>query len=365
MKKILIIFPDAHLAYSPTTLQIQNALKEHFTCKIFCFKSDYFHQLNETDIIYAKRLFGIGRLITILHKIFPLLFKRGIQFSYRKAQLMSHLIFNRYHEIIYVDLISMAYCGNLYKPGTLVSLELTNNTVSYLDQLNKKINYLIIQNEERKNIYFSNLNCKVFYVQNAPDFDEQQIQNYPQKKENRLVFGGTALLGFGILFCLDFIKQNEVYELILKGSIPKEVNELMNEQYKQELNTGKIIVQREYQNDSEYLMELSECIIGFAFYDIKRKEFDNINYKTGPAGKMFKYFAAGVPVIANNLPGFYPVAEFNAGILIDEINNSTIANAIHKIRSDYEYYQKNCFKAAAHFSFKKSINPYIKRLVEN
>jgi glycosyltransferase involved in cell wall biosynthesis len=362
MKTILIIFPDSHLAYSPTTLQLFKELNKSFLCKIFCFETYDYHKLKNENIIFSKRVFGAGRLIIILKSIFPRLFNYDIRFYYRRVQLGFHLLFNKYDEIIYVDPISIALSGFFYKKGTLLSLELTHNTTAFLKYLNKPISNIIIQNKARLNVYFKEINANPFFVQNAPVFNYLLTKKYKTKKENQLVFGGTATLGFGIKTCLNFIKCNEKYSLIIKGNIPSDVCKIIEEEFSKEVSRNRVILNNNYEDDEEYLINLSENYIGFAFYDTSFEEINNINYKTGPSGKMFKYFAAGVPVIANNLEGFKPIEEFKSGVLINELNEKAILKAIHEISSNYEFYRTNCFKAAKHFSFENAINSFIDAL---
>lgn len=362
-KKIIIIFPDQHIAYSPTTLQLNSELNKFFNSRVFCFETNVFHKIDSDKVAYAKRLFGIGRLLIILKKIFPFIFKLEVSFYYKKLQLQIHLFFNKYDEYIYVDPISIALSGSMYKKGTLLSLELTENTVGYLKFIdNNKIKNLIIQNKERKDVYFKNLSCDTFFIQNSPSYKREQVLNFLPKKKKQLVFGGTASLGFGIISCLDFVNIYTHYTLVIKGNIPLSVLNMIKEKYFNELQSNTIILKNNYQNDEDYLIDLSENYIGFAFYDLSYEEINNINYITGPSGKMFKYFAAGVPVIASNLQGFMPVQEFNAGILINELNHVSILEAIKKIENNYNYYQENCYRAAEFFNFEKSVNVFIQKI---
>ena len=103
--------------------------------------------------------------------------------------------------------------------------------------------------------------------------------------------------------------------------------------------------------------------IGFCFYDTRFDFYDRFNYHTAPSGKMFTYFASGVPVICNNLPGLRVVEEFGAGVLIEDLDAGSILSAIQKIEANYDYYAQNCLKAAAHFSFEESLQPFIDELL--
>ena len=66
------------------------------------------------------------------------------------------------------------------------------------------------------------------------------------------------------------------------------------------------------------------------------------------------YLAAGVPVIACNIPAFKFLEEFKAGILIDDYEPATIYNAVKSLEDNYDSLSENCYWAAAHFCFEKN-----------
>lgn len=121
--------------------------------------------------------------------------------------------------------------------------------------------------------------------------------------------------------------------------------------------------------DRENLAEyLSKFYIGFCFYDLKilkkRRDLAIFNYITAPSGKLFNYYAAGLPVIGSNISGLISVKEFNTGVLLDDYSPQAIRQAIDTISTNYSLLSTNCFKAAEHFSFDKMIEPFQKYLLE-
>jgi len=44
--------------------------------------------------------------------------------------------------------------------------------------------------------------------------------------------------------------------------------------------------------------------------------------------------------------------------LIEDLDAGSILSAIQKIEANYDYYAQNCLKAAAHFSFEESLQPF-------
>lgn len=138
----------------------------------------------------------------------------------------------------------------------------------------------------------------------------------------------------------------------------------IHNEYKILLDEKRISINQDYLKSEDFIKFLSAFKFGFVFYqwDLIRESF---NYQSAPSGKLFMYFAAGIPVIAANIPGFQLIREFHAGVLVDNYEPETIFSAVKQIESDYRRYSEGCYRAAAHFSFDKSIRPYVKFLLED
>jgi len=104
---------------------------------------------------------------------------------------------------------------------------------------------------------------------------------------------------------------------------------------------------------------LNSFEIGFCFYDTRYEHINNFNYNTAPSGKLFKYYAAGVPVIGSNIAGLQSIDEFQTGIRVKNYTPKEILNACETIQANYQFYYQNCLKAAEHFSFDKMIKPFL------
>ena len=76
------------------------------------------------------------------------------------------------------------------------------------------------------------------------------------------------------------------------------------------------------------------------------------------------YLAAGLPVIAFDIPGFQFIREEGAGVLIDDYRPETIFNAIQQIEKDYEKYSLACYSLSRKYSFDRTVRPYIDFLIE-
>jgi glycosyltransferase involved in cell wall biosynthesis len=85
---------------------------------------------------------------------------------------------------------------------------------------------------------------------------------------------------------------------------------------------------------------------------------NDFNYLSSPSGKLFNYYAAGVPVIGTDVLGLSSVHEFNTGILIKELSVGYILAAIKRIINNYEELSRNCIRAARHFDFGEAAASY-------
>ncbi len=375
-KKILILFPQQHIAYSPTTLGIYDALSVHADVSIYCPFPDEFEAENigkrhfiffKLDTSRIKKLAALPALIT--HKLKTLMDKNnalGHLGIYHFSKLMvfekaiNKINVSEFDEVIAVDVL-MLYAARRYcRQASFVSLELNDEEKAVLQTIPSAfIKAVVIQNQQRYEYLFGKAKHETFYVQNAPIFTKPQDR---QKNVDAIVFNGTATPWFGLYLSLDFIKQYSQFSLTFKGVVLSSEKSKIYSDYNEIVNTGKIIFNNEYTSNSEMLNFLNQFEIGFCFYDLSYPRMNTFNYRTAPSGKMFAYFAAGVPVIGNNIDGLKPVEEFEAGVLVNDFKPATILQAVNKIKSNYSFYQNNCYKAAAHFSFDKAIAPFVQML---
>ena len=178
------------------------------------------------------------------------------------------------------------------------------------------------------------------------------------------VYCGTAWNPFGFYHCLDFIKTFPEYTLNVKGALPSADKARVKTEYQDLMTGGRLIFDSDYLDDDALVDYLRRFKIGFCFYNFEIEWVNNFNYHSAPSGKMFKYMAAGVPVIGQDILGLKPVKEFDCGVLITDLEPATIKRAVEKIEGNFDYYSQNCLKAAEHYSFDKMIEPFIDYLAE-
>jgi glycosyltransferase involved in cell wall biosynthesis len=134
----------------------------------------------------------------------------------------------------------------------------------------------------------------------------------------------------------------------------------VEQEYSDLLKEGRLIINSKYLENDEMVEVISNYEIGFCFYNFDETYIsDNyFNYISAPSGKMFKYLAAGVPVVCSDILGFKFVNEFECGILVAGLGEAEIRAAILKVRENYDFYVNNALKAARHYDFDSAIAPY-------
>ncbi|HLK28085.1 MAG TPA: hypothetical protein VKT28_05855 [Puia sp.] len=262
--------------------------------------------------------------------------------------------------VLAVDMAALFLSQKIFQTCHFISLEIYPDD-PYRNKIDvKKIASVVIQNQMRYEYLFGDLKLKTFFIQNAPVFKKGNINDNNNRKD--LIWAGTIIKKFAVLDCLHFIQQYPQYKLMLKGGAEQKTLIHIKEQYSELIASGNVVIDQDYLTLNEFIRYLSGFKIGFCFYDWDLIH-SSINYQTAPSGKLFMYLAAGVPVIACNIPGFQFVKEYNAGILIDDYNPLSIKNAVSVIEKSYEEFQKGCYEAAKYYSFDTSVEPYLKYLL--
>jgi hypothetical protein len=370
-KEILIIFLNGHLAYSPSTLNIFYALKNNYNVKLVCPNQPKDFSENEvidTDIEYFN--FQMKRNIldivkALFHKISDLFIKPSTE-TLSKRYLSTHItqqvisyIKKKDKEIIAVDTMALWCAQQAGKKAHLLSLEILDNDEYLKDIKLSSIKSVIIQSHERLNYLFPKEKPRYFIIQNSPkylSFDP----DYAQRKKTDLVYCGSSVLCFGIITCLDFIKDYKEYTLTIKGAYPKETKDIIDEFYADLLAEKRLIIDTSYLSENDLTKYISKFRIGFAFYDFYRFPHLKIfNYYTAPSGKVYQYLNSGMPIIGNVLPGFQFINNTKSGVLIDHISTPQIKMAIDAIEEDYSTYAENAKRISFEYDFNKMIIPFL------
>lgn len=369
-ENVLILFDASHLAYSPTTLQLHAELVKKYNVIITALHPDGYNgqEANIENILYHKCYRVKGRYF------FWALFQGWLLFSktarcFKKNKLTYKDYFFKYlfikktisskkfKRIICVDNTYLFFCSLLKTNVDFLSLELTVNAhlIPLVDR--NVINCVIIQSQERYDYLFKNDSLKTFFVQNAPIYNENVL-----KKERRtLIYAGSTIKILGFYHCLDYLTKYTHEKMVVQGAIFDDDKKKVNREYSNLLKENRLLINDEYLENDDMVEYISNYEIGFCFYyfDDAFMQKHYFNYMSAPSGKMFKYLAAGVPVVCSSISGFQFVKDFQCGVLIDTLDEEAIRNAILTIRSDYKFYVENTKRAAEFYCFRKSITPYL------
>ncbi len=367
---ILIFFEGPHLAYSPTTIQLYDELIKYYDVTILAQNPDNYNgkRISHRNVLYYK-YYGVKtrhlyRLLFNLLAIFNkkiLLFKK-LKLNYRdyffrflhfKKVLKQH----HFNRVICVDISNLFFCSLLNIKVDFLSFEICKD--NYLLSLIKKenINCVIIQSMQRYEYLFKDYAIKTFFIQNAPVYFEIESK----KRQHCLIYSGAANDSFAFFHCLNYLVKFPDEKMVLQGALMPNDRLVVEKRYAQLLSQKRLILNLTYLENNKVVEFISDYEIGFCFYNFDNQyvKENSFNYISAPSGKMFKYLAAGVPVVCSNIIGFDFVKDFKCGIQINSLDEDSIREAVLEIRKDISYYSENAKTAARHFSFDKAVIPYL------
>ena len=362
MKKVTILFPDEHLPYSPSVLNLQKNLSKEFDTTIVGFSNRQFKKLQQPFIKYLDVPFIQKKIYGLINR-FSKKYGREILAHIKKGLVQKNFNYFKVEHVIVTDLIGLWLVEKMpINKLHLLSLELTWNTFNFSKKVDfTRVTSIIIQSPERLKYLASGFKNKVFFIQNAPS--EPSFKRVIETAKTDLIFTGTALEKFGFIACLKFLIQYPEYTLTLQGKLLDAEATIISEHFNQLKVENRLIIESTYLSESELIKKVSNYRIGFCLYDFNFNEINNINYFTAPSGKMFTCFAAGVPLVGINIPGLKPILDFNAGFLIDNLQPSSIKQAVDEIEINYSSMVQGCYNAAEHFNFENAVKPFVNFLI--
>ena len=369
---ILIVFPDLHLPYSPSTLRLYEALidagyrvkliapepeAQYSSLKVDLEGVRYFNQyvcdygfvkrslLRVTENLLGKRLPVKCKLMTGRAKCFINQIKKF-----------------KGTDIIAVDFFSLWCVHQTGRDAHLLSLEILENDVYYQNCDFNRIRSVLIQSQVRYDYLFTGYKPKCFFFVNAPSFIDIEPR-YDSRSPYELIYCGTAVISFGIISILDFLVDYPEYSLTVKGNVPRETEVVIEHHYFELVRSGRLRVDSTYVSPSELTEYVSRFRIGFAFYDFYRfMHLRKFNYFTAPSGKLFQYLNAGVPVVGNILEGFSFVESEQVGALIGQLSSGSIKKAIDNIEADYFGTAVRAYNLARRLDTGPALETYIREV---
>lgn len=358
-KEILILFPDEWLSHSPTILNLARSLEEVCAVKVITFDDGTFD--NES-------LEGGPYSFIRINRALARLLLRRVRFMYGliKSMLLLKAVrdFRRWNEpaqVIAVDSIGLWVAQRVFGRAHFLSLETKKDF--FMRWCNREnILSLVIQSEERARFLFGDTRPRTFFIQNAPALPRDRLHTVEEKPfDGRLIFLGNIVPEHGIFSCLDAVEEmaGEGITLTIKGVLYRNrVKQRILRRYGHLLKAGKVTLDQTYVEQDRIIDFLGRFSIGFCLYDFRILSKKDFNYLSSPSGKVFNYYAAGVPVIGTDVPGLFSVKDFNAGVLLPEPSIPGIKRAIRDISGRFDFYRTRCLEAARHFDFAQAVKPY-------
>jgi glycosyltransferase involved in cell wall biosynthesis len=174
--------------------------------------------------------------------------------------------------------------------------------------------------------------------------------------QRRLGIGGgkTLVLAVGSLMREHWIDKilssvdtwPEDCVLVLHGWIP-DGDFAMQVQAEAAKRPGRVFVSTDLLPDSDKYQVFQSAAIGLVCYE---PIDDNLKYAAGSSGKLYDFMRAGVPVIANDIPGMHQLVEGNAcGIVVQSAVQ--IGQAIRTMQTRYRAYSHAALAAYEHYRF--------------
>lgn len=355
-KQLLIIFPDEWLSYSPTILNLVANFSDSFDIKVISFDIGKFKNKEITQKEFE--------FIKINCVLFYILSKFKI---YKLAKVLMLFIiikifYHRPDEVIGVDAIGLWVAQKIFNQCHFLSLEIDENVFFRASDF-ERISSVLIQTPERYNYLFKsepNIIKNVFYVQNSPRLKTpvNRDSSVDLDREKQLIYFGNVIAKHGIFKCIESISNLSDVSLTVTGILTSTIKKQILSQYRDFIAHKKVVLNERYIQQEEVIEYLSKFSIGFCFYDLELIAKQDFNYISCPSGKLFNYYAAGVPVIGSDIIGLNSVKEFQTGILLNDLSAKSIAQAIKTIFDNYQEFKKNCLKAARYFDFDSSVKSY-------
>jgi glycosyltransferase involved in cell wall biosynthesis len=310
----------------------------------------------------VKELDAHVRFIKIHPVIFRILAKLRL-LSACKLLLLLWIIFRksriRYDVSFGVDPLGFIAVKAFSNNPVFLSLEVERNLWSVIAKT-LRISKLLIQSEARKEYLLGeDFEPRYWILPNSPIILPDMKQEFGEQKK-KILYLGNICRKHGVEFCVDSLRMMDSdIKLTLHGIITKDYLKYLGQRYSDLIDSGRLYITSQYIEQANIYSYLKSFDIGLCLYDIGRDRFSDFNYLSCPSGKMYDYFAAGLPVIGSNILGLQDIKVFNAGVLIDDYQPETIVLAINRIYESYNRYSEASYNAGRHFDFKKYFLPML------
>ena len=356
--KILILFPDEWISYSPSILNLIKCIKESNCSEIHlvCFDSGKYKVIRPSQVdnfICIK----LNRFVLVLLNIFNLS-------TLVKSRLMCLALKRKVYDVVIgVDKIGFIAGTHVSNHVNFYSLEVEDS--DFFKKLSEEeVRSVAIQSEERYGYLFGSRKHSTFLIPNSPiNIEGKEKVRVDYSKTNLICFG-NLIEAHGVYIAVEAL-QDEAVTLTLAGRIPRKEKAYILERYSIYIEQKRLFFEESYIDQSDIVSFLQNYDIGLCFYNFDLIGESNFNYMSSPSGKMYNYFSAGLPVIGNDIVGLNLVRHFSAGILLKNITIDSLSSAILNINSRYNEFSSAAYLAGGKTEFKQASKSYVEFLLSN
>ncbi len=354
MRRFLIVFPCDTLAYSPTTLNIAEMLADVGDVDMIAL----WDARNRSAAENLKCRFFYVRIPSLMRRIlqrFPR-FYGWLKALLLLLKLRQHK--GRYDLIFAVDSLGYYVTRRIYSENVVyVSLEIYDDVWLALTK-KTGVKMLLIQSELRKRFLFGDASIPFKIL---PNSNRRLPPPEPRVQEGfHLIYMGAIYPVHGVEFCIDALSiLPGPFTLTLKGVLSERYRNVLTKKYGALLASGRLKIDSSYTPQEEVAEYLRAFDAGLCFYDIEGKLRGDFNYISSPSGKMYSYFAAGIPMLGQDVPGLQEVLHYGAGVLIKNLSPDGMAEGLKELFDDYAQFAKGAMRAGMALCF----TPHFKRIL--
>jgi len=357
--RAVVLFPDDWAAYSPTLLRLVDLLSESFDVQAYVMDTGRI----DNSVLDSRRY----RLVHVPPAIAKAVRLTG---TYRVFRSVALALAARREakpgtQVVAVDADGSIAAMLLRRRFHMLSLEVGRHPVARR-VVGRLADSITIQSPERLQYQFGRIEPsgpRIFYVQNAPEAGPRPRVRTPDPMRPELVYVGNLIPTHGLGAMLGLVRAWPESSLTLLGLAGPGGRDFIRRNADDLITNGRLRLVEEYVPDEAIRAFLERFDIGLCLYELGTSRFRrNFNYESSPAGKMFNYFSAGLPVVASDMIGLNPVSLHGAGVQVAHHRPDALRAACELILRDYGRFARCAYEAALHYDFRRAATPLLQYL---
>lgn len=379
-KRILIAFIDEWAAYNPTIDNLVTLLKQEHDVEVLCFDNGRFRvdgldtsvyttlRIEDPDVVNSSPPYRYPIAHALMRRFNSNLFMhdRVDLYTMEKIRRFGQELAKRNPDhVIAVDPVALFVCRPLFDSITFLSRELSH--LRFLNWIDiKGVRDVILLTPDTYTLLFGSHKINTYIIPNS-DFFQGRFEKLPSR--SMICFGNISAT-HGMRICTEALRHLPDFSLTLQGIVSDESRNFLEKHYGDLLSSGQLKVDQRYIPQTDVVAHLKQFGIGFSCYDFdylntvltRHNAYIAENFRVCSSGKLYNCLAAGVPVVASDVPGMAIVRRFDAGELLSDTSGSSVAAAVQRILSRYDNCVEGCFAAAEASDFRTHAASYLESL---